>query len=526
MESIRLLDCTLRDGGYINQWEFQEKTIRNIIARLEEAGTDFIEVGFLRDCTYHRDKTLYNSIRELKQILPKEKLHAGFVAMALHNQYDVRKLEENDGTIDMIRVTFHDYDVEEGLAFCRQVQEKGYPVFVNPINIMGYKDKALLSLIEKVNALHPYGFSIVDTFGSMTKKELIRIYSLCENNLDENLVLGLHLHENMAQSFLLAQSFLEIRVPKRNCVLDASLNGMGRVPGNLSIELIMDYLNRHYGKSYDIDPVLDAIEEHITPIREIEPWGYMAEYFLSAKYNIHRNYAEYLLKKGTLTARDMHQILQRIPEEKRGVFDQDCIETLYQQYEHHTISDQAVIYSLKQVFAGREAVLLAPGKSLELGWETVRQYIRDHHAIPISANFYFDEQEGGYAFFSNAKRFESYRSLRKPGAHVILTSNISRGIRPGDDVVNYDRLVRGEEEVSDNCGVMLLRLLHLLGVKKAALAGFDGYEEGKETYMKEYFGEYHNAKTGDNAKIAAEIRSMKTSMQIQFLTPSRYEEAM
>ena len=332
MEKIRLLDCTLRDGGYINGWDFGEKTIRKIITELVRAGTDLIEAGFLRDCEYQRDRTLFNSVSELKQILPEEHGRTGFVVMALHDQYDVRKLEENDGTVSAVRVTFHDYDAEEGLTFCRRVMEKGYPLFVNPINIMGYEDGELLRLLEKVNRLGPDGFSIVDTFGSMTKKELIRIYSLCENNLEEGITLGLHLHENMAQSFLLAQSFLEMRAQERNCVVDASLNGMGRVPGNLCIELIMDYLNRNYSKSYDIDPVLDAIEKYITPAREQESWGYMAEYFLSAKFNVHRNYAEYLLSEGCFTAKDMHRILQEIPKEKKSAYDEKYIAALCREY--------------------------------------------------------------------------------------------------------------------------------------------------------------------------------------------------
>ena len=191
----------------------------------------------------------------------------------------MEKLEENDGTLDVIRVTFHDYDADEGLEFCKKVQAKRYRLFVNPINIMGYKDSALLKLLKKIRQISPYGFSIVDTFGSMTRPELVRIYSLCENNLDKKTVLGLHLHENLALSFSLAQSFLEMKSHGRRCVLDASLNGMGRVPGNLCMELIMEYMNRHYGKSYDIDQVLDAIQEHILPIRQQESWGYTTEYF-------------------------------------------------------------------------------------------------------------------------------------------------------------------------------------------------------------------------------------------------------
>lgn len=98
---------------------------------------------------------------------------------------------------------------------------------------------------------------------------LVRFYSLCENNLDKDIVLELHLHENMAMSYSLAQTFLEIKKYERRCVIDASLNGMGRVPGNLCIELIVDYLNRNYGYQYDIDSILDAIQEYVLPIKKM-----------------------------------------------------------------------------------------------------------------------------------------------------------------------------------------------------------------------------------------------------------------
>lgn len=525
MEEIRLLDCTLRDGGYINDWNFGEKTIKSMIVRLQQANTDYIEVGFLRNCTYDPNKTLFNSISEMKQVLPERTEGTRFIAMALHDQYDVEKLEENDHTIDGIRVTFHDYDQDEGLAFCQRVKEKGYPVFVNPINIMGYTDEMLLSLLKKVNRLDPYGFSIVDTFGSMTKNELLRIYSLCENNLDEHIVLGLHLHENMAQSFLLAQSFLEIRRQGRHCVLDASLNGMGRVPGNLCMELIMDHLDRNFGKSYDLDPVLDAIEEHITPIKEKDPWGYQAEYFLSAKHNLHRNYAEFLLAKGTLSSRDMHHLLKQIPPEKRSAFDKAYIESLYRSYENRKVPDLKSLEELKELFSQKTPVLLAPGKSLLKEWEQIKKYMDLHHGIPISVNFYLDIQKEGYAFFSNPKRFQEYGLSENPAVRKILTSNIGRGIREGDLVINLDRLSAVKEN-EPNGGILLLRLLALLGVKKAALAGFDGYKKGEENYLTGYFGKFGAAQEGDNKKIAGEFQKIAEKIQLTFLTPSLYQKFM
>ena len=170
MSFVKLLDCTLRDGGYINDWNFGYHTIRSIIRQLVESQVDYVEVGFLRNCEYDRNKALYNNCSEILPILPEKRGNTLFTAMALHNKYDIDKLEDYDGrTIDAIRVTFHDYDIDEGLAFIGKAKNKGYKVFCNPINIMGYSDEMILELLAKVNRIQPYAFSIVDTFGSMIR---------------------------------------------------------------------------------------------------------------------------------------------------------------------------------------------------------------------------------------------------------------------------------------------------------------------------------------------------------------------
>ncbi len=157
MSFVKLLDCTLRDGGYINDWNFGYHTIRSIIRQLVESQVDYVEVGFLRNCEYDRNKALYNNCSEILPILPEKRGNTLFTAMALHNKYDIDKLEDYDGrTIDAIRVTFHDYDIDEGLAFIGKAKNKGYKVFCNPINIMGYSDEMILELLAKVNRIQPY----------------------------------------------------------------------------------------------------------------------------------------------------------------------------------------------------------------------------------------------------------------------------------------------------------------------------------------------------------------------------------
>ena len=146
---LKVLDCTLRDGGYINDWNWGFGTARNIIYQLLLAKVDIIEVGFLRNVEkYNEDITVCNRIEELNRLLPEEKGDGViYSAMAMRSNYDIYKLTPYNGDgIELIRITAHDYDIEDGMDFAREVKEKGYKLSINPINIMGYSDSKIQNL--------------------------------------------------------------------------------------------------------------------------------------------------------------------------------------------------------------------------------------------------------------------------------------------------------------------------------------------------------------------------------------------
>ena len=225
MADIKLLDCTLRDGGYVNNWQWGFGSARRIIQTLTRAGVDVVEVGFLRNVDgYDPDVTVCNTIEELNRLLPDEgqRGHTMYSGMAMRSNYDIAKLSPYDGRgIEIIRITAHDYDIKDGMDFARRIKELGYKVSINPINIMGYSDKDLLWIFEQVNEIHPWQFSIVDTFGSMRRRDLERIVSMADHNLAPDIRLALHLHENMALSFCLAQEFLDKHL-RRDLAVDAA----------------------------------------------------------------------------------------------------------------------------------------------------------------------------------------------------------------------------------------------------------------------------------------------------------------
>ena len=361
MPDIKLLDCTLRDGGYVNDWRWGFAPARQIIRTLTRAGADIVEVGFLRNVgEYDPDVTVCNTIEELNRLLPDDTRQTMYSGMAMRSNYDIAKLSAYDGHgIEMIRITAHDYDIREGMDFAREVKARGYKLSINPINIMGYADKDILWILDQVNAIAPYQFSIVDTFGSMRRRDLERIVSLVDHNLDPSIRVGLHLHENMALSFCLAQEFLDKRL-RRGTTVDASLMGMGRIPGNLPIELVADYMNDTLGTHYDIDELMDAIQDHIAPIKGETQWGYTPAYFLSARYNLHRNYAEHYLAKGDLTNRDINHILAGIDDSKKTVFDKTYADRLYAEYQGRRVDDAAALDALKAAFGGKRVLVLGP----------------------------------------------------------------------------------------------------------------------------------------------------------------------
>lgn len=526
MSKIQTLDCTLRDGGYINDWNFGEKVIKQIVKQLILSNVELIELGFLRNETYNPDRAVFSCVKEAYQILPENCGNSEFTLLAMHNAYDINQLETYEGgKINRIRVTFHDFDIDEGLEFCKKAIAKGYKVACNPINIMGYSDREILTILEKVNEIKPAAFSIVDTFGSMKSNDLIRLYSICENNLDKDIEIGLHLHENLSLSYSLAQEFLKMKSYNRKCIIDASLLGMGRVPGNLCIELIMDYLNNNYNKTYNLDPVLDAIDDYIISIKRKEPWGYSTEYSLSAKYNLHRNYAEALLDKGKLKAKDINHILASIVDSKKTAYDKSYIEKLYYDYQDCSIDDILMRKEFAKKLKQREILILAPGGSLKKFSEDIHGFIQEKNPIVITANFSSKSYESDYMFFTNIKRYEEY-VVQEHVQKALITSNIKEHSADISGIFNYHDLVYDENGIFDNCTIMLLRLLARIGVDHVTVAGFDGYKEENTDYVEgiiNYQDASHNAAETNNL-IRTLLLPIKQQLGIRFITPSKYEE--
>ena len=169
MGKIKVLDCTLRDGGYCNQWNFGYKNIKRILNGLTEADIDIVECGFLTNAViYHKDLTKYTNTNEINAILPQKRDQKLYVCMINYGEFDIVDLPAaHAASIDGFRIAFHKKDMNAALELCRQVKDLGYKVFIQAMVSLTYSDEEFLTLINNVNKLEPYSFYIVDSFGVM-----------------------------------------------------------------------------------------------------------------------------------------------------------------------------------------------------------------------------------------------------------------------------------------------------------------------------------------------------------------------
>lgn len=332
--NIQVLDCTLRDGGYVNDWNFGRQTIKAILDKLEQANIDIIECGFLTGMVQDKNTSLFGSPDEIEELLPKRKRRAMYVAMLAIGEKELQPMglpSYNGKGIEGIRISFHKGESKKASAWAEIIQEKGYKVFMQPVGTAFYSDMELLSLVEEINKLNPYAFYIVDTLGSMYRNEVSHKFFLADKNMNPQIVLGFHPHNNLQLAFSNAQVLGKIQ-SKRQLVIDSSVYGMGRGAGNLPTELITQYINKNICTKYDAAMIMDIYDSHIAEIRDKYEWGYSVPYHIAAENICHPDYTSYLLEKKNLTMKEIERIIQSIPKRYRMLFQKDLIEQKYLQF--------------------------------------------------------------------------------------------------------------------------------------------------------------------------------------------------
>ena len=537
MKDIKLLDCTLRDGGYVNDWEFGRDNIVNIFERLVSAGVDIIEVGFLDERRpFDPNRSIFPDTESANKIYGRlDKGNAMVVAMIDYGTCGIEHLQPASETcLDGIRVIFKNFKKEKAIAFCKEVKALGYKVFAQAVSITSYTDRELLDLVDLVNDLEPEALSIVDTYGLMHEDHVQHYFELMDYNLKPGIKIGYHAHNNFQLAY--SNSIELLRVPtRRTIVIDGSLHGMGKSAGNLPIELMSMYLNGNYGKNFDISQLLEAIDMNIMPFYRKTPWGYKMFYYIAASHQCHPNYVDWLMNKQTLSLSQITEILNMLQGEKKLLYDKEYIEELYMEYQSRECNDDEALRELSAKWRDQEILVLGPGANLLRQQDRVHRYIEEKDPVVITINYLPEEFHTDYVFLTNSRRYMQLitrlallaeNGQWKKEFRTVATSNIPKVSENFDYILNYNSLIDRNAEYMDNSVVMLLHVMAETGVRRIACAGFDGYSTKAENYFNSEM-DYRIAKEkfhGLNEYVAKNLRDLKGTLEVEFVTDSRYPE--
>lgn len=321
--SIKILDCTLRDGGYLIDWNFGKTKIQSIIKYLTESNIDFIECGFLKEANCNKDKTFFSSIEELQDLISFDQ---NYTLMINFGEYNIRNFSNCKNKNIKIRVAFKKHQQTEAIEYISLLKKLDWDVFANPMSTNTYSKEELLNLISELNKIKPYGVTIVDTLGNMYENDVVEIFNLINKNLDTKIAIGFHSHNSMQLSFSNTKTLLKMGL-NRTLIIDSCLYGMGRGAGNLCTELITKYLNDNYNTAYKILPLLKSIDCDLKPIYANSPWGYSTPFYIAAIHGCHPNYASFLVSKN-FSDEEIDKILSSIPDDEKILYNKNLIEEM------------------------------------------------------------------------------------------------------------------------------------------------------------------------------------------------------
>lgn len=283
VNDVKILDCTIRDGGLVNNWDFSVEFVRDLYNGLSEAGVEYMEIG------YKNSPKLLNATEPnpwrflddtfLKEVIPEKKYTklSALVDIGRVDPDDI--LPRSESVLDMIRVACYIRDVDKGLEMVQYFHDLGYETTLNIMALSSVPEHQLIKAFELVEKSPVDVVYIVDSFGSLDPYDIEHQVKKFKEMLP-NKTLGIHTHNNMQLAF--ANTLTAMRNGVK--FLDSSVYGMGRAAGNCCTELLVTHIQK---PRYELRPILGVIEKHMLEMRRKWEWGYIIPYMITGALNEH-----------------------------------------------------------------------------------------------------------------------------------------------------------------------------------------------------------------------------------------------
>lgn len=526
------LDCTLRDGGYINNWEFSVPFAKALYRAVSRAGVDYLEAGFIEPGAMsglpwtHLPSELIESLR---QDTPD-----GSKIAALINFGSVKSSNigpRNTGTPDMLRVACHPKDAAEATRFASELKEKGYTTTVNYMGISNYTNRDILGLVELMNTFGEQVdyFYVADSFGSLLPKRTREIFTTLRFGTSAKL--GFHPHNNLQLAFANALEAMEAGID----IIDGSVFGMGRGAGNLYTDAVIAYFEQLEPERFQVEPILRFADLHMANLKEKWDWGYSLPQLLSGLLKCHPNYPTNLLQEKSYTADAIFTMLKALPLEERGTVVGGRIQGLkrnYLSYRANVVQShrQEDLQKLKEKHQGK-VLIVCGGPSVQKESAKINAFISSEKPLVVTVNSSAFDQPFHATFFGNLRRYLQKKDSLPRETTVLLGLEIERSLLGDPDSavqikpqLPNSNMAEPEEFWPTNSGIEAALPFLTLGFTQLTYCGLDGFGTKDNYFYEEQDPVVSPAEIEKNNRIVVEEwnslkkMSQQMNLSLQMLT--------
>jgi 4-hydroxy 2-oxovalerate aldolase len=284
-KEIKVLDCTVRDGGLMNKWQFDESFVKAVYYTCINAGIDYMEIGYKSsESAFKREEVgiwRFCDEKDVRKVIGDNK-NTGLKISAMAdigrvNYEDIP--QKKDSVIDMIRVACYVHQVDKAIALAEHCLGKGYEVTINLMAVSQVIEHDLDEALGDLSKSKVPVVYLVDSYGSMYCEQIEYLVNKYQEYMPDKTI-GVHAHNNMQLAF--SNTITGII---KNCnMLDATFLGIGRGAGNCPMEILLSFLKN---PKFDLKPVYQLIQDYMIPIQKNIQWGYHIPYLVTGAMNEH-----------------------------------------------------------------------------------------------------------------------------------------------------------------------------------------------------------------------------------------------
>ncbi len=492
-KNFKIIDCTLRDGGYYNNWDFSKSLVNSYLKAMKEIKIDYVEIGFRSlDASEYRGPYFYSSDSFLDSLIIPKDLKIGVMVNAseilsskFNNPMKVIKLlfkNKKKSKVRLVRIACHLKEVKKILDPIKWLKSQGFTVGLNLMQIADKSEKDIHEISSLVSSSKADVFYFADSMGSLNEAKTLNIVNLIRKKFKGQL--GIHAHDNMGRALTNTLAAYDAHVTW----LDSTVLGMGRGPGNTKTESLILEMSKKFNFKINYFLLLNLIETYFHKLYEKYRWGSNPFYYIAGMNNIHPSFIQDIINDKRYGTLEILGILDNLKGHEGKKFNKEILEMISQSYSKKTKGS----WEPKNIIKNREVLILGSGPSIKIHSNAIQKFILSRKPFVIGLNIQEHINNNlinMIAACHTLRLFTDINKYKKIKYPLILpleslSENIKKKLK-GIDIKDYGiqvisntfKFEKKKSIIPNSLAISYaLAICNSGKAKRIYLAGFDGYQ--------------------------------------------------